>query len=201
MVVDGVGQGSTDHPVPLFTQVAKHPDRAQVIHWFQRFKRWKAPLRRLLAARGPLGAHDVDDIAQEVFLRLLRFQNTELIEHPEAYLFRMATNVAGEWAMLARHRHPHGQQWLSDLPAAGRPEHEVGREAAQEEFRRALQALPARQREVLRLHFGDGLNRAEIAARLKMTERMVKRDLVLAYAALRTERNAELAAVLTEDIV
>jgi RNA polymerase sigma factor (sigma-70 family) len=179
--------------------MASSVDRARIADWFRRFRRWRAPLRRFLIARGTLGAHDVDDIAQEVFFRLLRYQNSELIEHPEAYLFRMATNVADEWAMLARHRRPHGSQWLSDLPAPSRPDHEAAQEAANREFLTALQALPVRQREILRLHYGEGLTRAEIASQLQITERMVKRDLIMAYAALRTERNAEWAAVLREE--
>ena len=111
----------------------------------------------------------------------------------------MATNVAGEWALLARHRHPHGEHWLGDLRATGQPDQDVAREAAHRQFRAELAALPVRQREVLRLHFGDGLTRAEIATRLKISERIVKRDLVLAYAALRTRRNAEIAEVLGDD--
>jgi DNA-directed RNA polymerase specialized sigma24 family protein len=42
-----------------------------------------------------VSASDLDDVSQEVFPRLLRYDNAELIEHPQAYLFRMASNVAG----------------------------------------------------------------------------------------------------------
>jgi DNA-binding CsgD family transcriptional regulator len=52
---------------------------------------------------------------------------------------------------------------------------------------------------VLRLHFGDGLTRAAIATRLKISPRMVKRDLIQAYAALRTDRNAAIADVLSDE--
>jgi hypothetical protein len=38
---------------------------------------------------------------------LLRYDRAELVEHPKAYLFRMATNLATEWALRARSRHPH----------------------------------------------------------------------------------------------
>ncbi len=137
-----------------------------------------------------MGASDVDDVAQEVFLRLLRYDNAELIEHPQAYLFKMAENVAGEWAMRARHRHPHDARWLADLRAQSQPDQEVAHEAAQRDLRAALHRLPPRQREVLRLHFGEELVRAEIAKQLNVSERVVKRDLVRAYATLRTHLNA-----------
>ena len=179
--------------------MANRADHSRLIDWVQGFRRWRAPLRKLLVSRGTVGAQDLDDLAQEVFLRLLRYENVELIEHPQAYLFRMAANLAGEWALLARHRLPHGEQWLDELRAESQPDQAVAREEAQREFRDSLDRLPIRQREVLRLHFGEGLTRAAIAERLRVSERIVKRDLVLAYAALRTPRNAELAEVLAEE--
>ena len=181
--------------------MGKSLDHELLTDWFRRFKTWRIPLRKLASMQGTVGAQDLDDVAQEVFLRLLRYKNAELIEYPQAYLLRMAANVAGEWALLARHRHPHDEGWLAGLPAAadGQPEQQADREAARRDFRGALERLPPRQREVLRLHFGDGLTRAAIATRLKISPRMVKRDLIRAYAALRTDRNAAIADVLSDE--
>ena len=156
--------------------------RERLTDWFKWFRVWRSPLRKILGARWSIAASDVDDVAQEVFLRLLRYDNAELIEHPQAYLFKMAENVAGEWAMRARHRHPHDARWLTDLRALSQPEQQVAREAAQRDLQAALERLPPRQREVLRLHFGEELVRAEIAERLNVSERVVKRDLIRAYA-------------------
>src|SRR3569833_1368156 len=128
---------------------------------------------------------DLDDVAQEVFLRLLRYDNVDLIEHPQAYLFRMAANVLGEWTMRSQHRHPHDASWLEDLQADSDPECEADRESARRQLRTALAGLPPRHQEVLRLHFGEGLARAQIAQRLKISERSVKRDLINAYGRLR----------------
>src|ERR1700722_1836540 len=161
--------------------------------WFDRFRRWGAPLRKFLSTRWSLNASDFDDVAQEVFLRLLRYDNSELIEHPQAYLFRMASNVAGEWALRSRHRHPHDARWLVDLCAASDPEREVAQQTANEQLRRAIANLPPRQREVVRLHFAEGLPRAQVAERLKTSERVVKRDLINAYSSLRTVLDAEIA--------
>jgi len=63
--------------------------------WFQLFQRWRLPLRKMWF----LTESDLDDVAQDVFLRLLRYDNVDLIEHPQAYLVRMAANVLGEWIM------------------------------------------------------------------------------------------------------
>jgi RNA polymerase sigma factor (sigma-70 family) len=161
--------------------------------WFARFRRWRAPLRKFLGTRWSLNDSDFDDVAQEVFLRLLRYDNSELIEHPQAYLFRMASNVAGEWALRSRHRHPHDAQWLVELCATSDPEGEVARQAANEQVRRAIESLPPRQREVVRLHFAEGLARWQIAERLNASERVVKRELINAYSSLRTVLNSEIA--------
>lgn len=166
-----------------------HAKHERLKDWFQSFRRWRLPLRKLWS----LSESDLDDVAQEVFLRLLRYDHVELIEHPQAYLFRMATNVVGEWTMRSRHRHPHDARWLDDLQAESDPEREMARETAYRQLHRSLASLPPRQREVLRLHFGEGLARAQIAERLQTSERSVKRDLINAYGRLRVVLDPELA--------
>src|ERR1700749_1885226 len=49
-------------------------------------------LRRFLSVR-LRNVHDVPDVAQEVFLRLLRVERQEAIRNPEAYLFTVAGHV------------------------------------------------------------------------------------------------------------
>ncbi|MDB6083411.1 MAG: polymerase sigma-70 factor, subfamily [Gammaproteobacteria bacterium] len=149
------------------------------------FREWHAPLRKFLQRRHSVRAADVEDVAQEVFLRLLRYDRAELVQHPQAYLFKMASNVAAEWAMRAHQRQPHNAQWLCDLPSDESPEREAAQAASCAALNRALNALPARRRELLRLQFGDGLSHREIAQRLSLTERVVKRDLIKAYSELR----------------
>lgn len=160
------------------------------------FRQWHSPVRKLLSRRGIIEPADLDDIAQEVFLRLLRYDRAELVEHPQAYLLKMASNVADEWAIRARVRHSHDAKWLDDLLADDRPDQVTAQHAAQEEVERALGTLPPRQREVLKLRFADGLGCAEIAKRLGCTPRIVKRDLAKSYAKLRTKLDADLIGAL-----
>jgi len=158
-----------------------HAKHERLTDWFQLFRRWRSPLRKLWF----LTESDLDDVAQEVFLRLLRYNNADLIEHPQAYLLRMAANVLGEWTLRSQHRHPHDARWLEDLQAESDPECEAARESAHGQLREALATLPQRQQEVLRMHFGEGLTRAQISERLETSERTVKRDLINAYGKLR----------------
>ena len=154
----------------------------RLTQWFQQFR---APLKQFLAVRRGLVEADVDDVAQEVFLRLLRYDRAELVSDPRGYLFKVAANVASEWSMRARSRLPHQPGWLDDLPGETDLPAELESAERNSELRSALRALRPRMREILRLHFEDGLTHEAIAARLGVTRRVVKRDIADAYAALR----------------
>ena len=155
---------------------------SKVSEWF---RDWQAPLRRFLTRRRAGTAADIDDIAQEVFLRLLRYDRAELIDFPQAYLYKIASNVSAEWAMRSSRRMPHQSEWLAELVDALSPDIEVEREAIDAQLKSAVNALPPRAREILRLHYGDNSTHEEIAQRLGVTRKIVKRDMARAYATLR----------------
>ena len=54
--------------------------------------RYGRRLRQFLSVR-LRNVHDVPDVAQEVFLRLLRVERQDAIRNPEAYLFTVASHV------------------------------------------------------------------------------------------------------------
>jgi RNA polymerase sigma-70 factor (ECF subfamily) len=60
--------------------------------------RYGPRLRRFLSVR-LRNAADVPDLAQEVFLRLLRVEGYESIRSPEAYLFTIASRVIHQHAV------------------------------------------------------------------------------------------------------
>lgn len=164
----------------------------RVSDWFRQLR---APLRRFLLGRAGVAASDVDDVAQEVFLRLMRYEKSGLVEHPQAYLFKMASNVVAEWSIRAHQRHPHDSKWLDSLIGAERPESEVLRIESQQEVERVLLTLTPRQREIMKLFFYEGLNHKEIAIRMGQTERSVRRHFVKSYQKLRLELAANLMPV------
>ena len=84
-------------------KLALGPPRGKLADWFDELR---DPLRRFLAVRRGVKTSDIDDLAQEVFLRLLRYDRAELVNDPKAYLFKMASNVACEWFTYARQRFP-----------------------------------------------------------------------------------------------
>lgn len=156
------------------------------------FREWHQPLRRFLISRRASASADIDDIAQEVFLRLLRYNRSELIDYPQAYLFKIAANVSAEWATRSNRRMPHNSDWLEDLVDSLSPELEFERETTDAELQRAITALPPRSREILRLHFDEGVSHEEAARRLGVTRKIVKRDIARSYAALRATLDSDL---------
>lgn len=149
------------------------------------FRQWRSPLRRFLSLRGRYGSADLDDIAQEVFLRMLRSDRQTMVMNPQAYLFKIAANVSVEWSTRASSRLPHSHEWLETLPNEGCPEDDYEREAMEHDLNCAVETLPSRTRAILRMHYRDGLTHDEIASQLATTRRVVKRDLIHAYADLR----------------
>ena len=153
------------------------------------FEAWRASMRRWVASRSSVQAADLDDVAQEVFVRLLRYSDDALIEHPQSYLFRIATNVVNEWRERSRNSLPHDDTWLADLPIEcdNEPESTVENTLVNAQVRGAVARLPKRQREVLILHTKEDLTYKQIAKQLKLTPRVVRRDIARAYAQLRNE--------------
>lgn len=159
-------------------------NQSRIVEWF---RRWRAPLRKFLASKNALRTADLDDVAQEVFLRLLRYNNAEFVEHPQAYLFKIASNVAAEWAIRSRHRLEHEPRWPDALVVEDSAEEEFDNAATQNEVKRALNTLTARERTVMRLYFEEGLSYAEIALKLGVGLRVVRRDFENSYGKLRCE--------------
>jgi RNA polymerase sigma factor (sigma-70 family) len=157
-------------------------ERNKVAEWFREIHR---PLRRFIAGRSDVPSADIDDVAQEVFLRLLRYERSDLVTDARGYLFKIAANVASEWAMRARRRWPHDSSWLDELTHESAALDELERWQQGAQIQRALNTLPARAREILRLHYGEDLTEEAIAVELGITPRMVKRDKLIAYARLR----------------
>jgi len=175
--------------------MSKQDSKGRLADWF---RQWRVPLRKFLVGRGAIPASDLDDVAQEVFLRLMRYERAEIIENPQAYLYKMASNVAAEWAIRGRYVRPHESKWLAGLSAEDRAEDEASQVELQNEVERALLTLAPRQREVLRLQFFEGLSRMQIAERIGTSERSVKRTLIKSYEMLRVKLDAELLKGITD---
>jgi RNA polymerase sigma factor (sigma-70 family) len=167
--------------------------KSRLADWFHQ---WRMPLRRFLLGRIGVPAADVDDVAQEVFFRLLRYGECELVDHPQAYLYKVASNVAAEWSIRARNRQPHDEKWLAQLIDLEQPVSELERVESDNEIERALNTLTPYQREVLKLFFVEAKSYAQIAAQLGESVRSVTRQFRKSYEKLRHELDPELMGVI-----
>jgi RNA polymerase sigma-70 factor (ECF subfamily) len=156
--------------------------KTKLVDWY---RDWRLPLRRFLSRRNKACGADIDDISQEVFLRLLRYERTELVNQPQAYLFKIASNVSAEWRMRASRDLTHDPAWLAELVGSVSPHSEFDTDNAIGRLERAVCKLPPRAREILRLRFTDGLTYAQVAAKLGVSLKIVSRDIERAYATIR----------------
>lgn len=155
--------------------------KPDIAAWYDRYH---DQLLRFLA-RGLGEQADAQDLAQEVFLRILRVEDPDLIRHPRAYLYRVAVNVIQEWRLRNRRFPVKDDHDLEQEPDEGEPMEEIEASERARRLNAAVAGLPAHYRAVLTLRVNRGLTHKEVAEELDITPRMVKRYLVKAYARLR----------------
>jgi DNA-directed RNA polymerase specialized sigma24 family protein len=69
--------------------------------WAQKSSEYRSALNRYFR-RQVSDPADAEDLAQEVYLRLLRVEQNATIQNPEAYLYTIAVNLLRERAALSR---------------------------------------------------------------------------------------------------
>lgn len=153
----------------------------QVASWADE---WHDDLVRFLARRMGAAA-DAQDLAQEVYLRLLRADRSDVIRQPRSYLLRIAANVLHEWRLKARQVHAHASDDLDALASPDDPEQNALADSRARRLAGEFDRLPPAVRAALVLQIREGLSYEDIAARMNVTPRMIKRYLLAAYAALR----------------
>jgi RNA polymerase sigma factor (sigma-70 family) len=136
-----------------------------------------ADLLRYLAYRLP-NPEDARDLAQEAFFRLLRRSRDALFQNPEAYLFRIAANLAYEQRLKHASESMPAEGIVDDRQPS--PEARAYHQQRLERLERVLNGLPALPRAALVLQRRDGLTYAEIAAELNTTPHMVKKHIAAA---------------------
>jgi RNA polymerase sigma factor (sigma-70 family) len=145
---------------------------------------WNRSLHRFIGRRVHARV-DIEDLAQETYLRLLRARDLGHVRNPKAYLLRVASNVVSEWR---DHQPPPAlfeaveENSIVDERV---PVLELEAEVSQAQMDRVLLELSALTRAVLVLRFRDSLPCKDIASRLQLTDRQVRRHLTRAYEQLR----------------
>jgi RNA polymerase sigma-70 factor (ECF subfamily) len=134
---------------------------------------------------------DAEDLAQEVYLRLLRYAKGDLVRQPAAYAYYVAAQIVGEYRMRqAKRPLVYDSELLEQAAsrAGGDPDALADHEHAKRELRSLMARLSEAHRAVFLLRERDGFSTHEIAEKLGMSQFKVKRYLV--------EANAKLASML-----
>ncbi|MDB6167819.1 MAG: polymerase, sigma-24 subunit, subfamily [Verrucomicrobia bacterium] len=133
-------------------------------------------LRAYLRSHFP-GVPDVDDLIQESYVRMLQHPEKSRIACAKAYLFATARNVA---LSILRRPRIFSTQPVTEFPAAGVVEEGIN-VAESVSIKQeigvlldAVDALPARCREIFILRKLQGVSQKEIAQRLGLSEQTVQ---------------------------
>jgi RNA polymerase sigma factor (sigma-70 family) len=146
--------------------------------WFEQvFTSHASAVGRFFARRG--GAGDVDDLTAEVFTTAWRRRDDVPDEAVLAWLYRTAGFV------LANHRRKGRPVPVADMPEVADLDDPAWRAVEDDQVRRALQALSARDRQILLLNAWEGLVGDELAAVLGVTRGGADAALSRARARLR----------------
>jgi RNA polymerase sigma factor (sigma-70 family) len=133
-------------------------------------KEYGQRLRRFLASKLRNRTADVPDLAQEIFLRLLRIQDHETIRSSEAYLYTIAFHVLHQHTMR-RAAVPEAVEITALIDQMESetdidPATQVETQQQLEDLQDALSQLSPKAQAVLLLHRRDGYSLEEIANRL-----------------------------------
>ena len=155
--------------------------------------RYGPRLRRFLAVR-LRNADDVPDLAQEVFLRLLRVEGYESIRSPEAYLFTIASHVIQQHAARRSSESVSVDttEVFSELrtSASDDPPDQVAHAQQIDELERILAHLPVRVATALVLHRVAGYSVQEVGDELGVSRETAKKYLARAVEHCRNLRAA-----------
>jgi RNA polymerase sigma factor (sigma-70 family) len=122
---------------------------------------------------------DAADLAQEVYVRMLRIRDQEVIRNPVHYLYTVANNLVKEHAVLDRRQasgvdidEAHVHEQLETLP-----EFDADLDATQRIARLGivLKQLRPKCRAAVELRFTHGLSFREIAMHLGVSPQMAKK--------------------------
>ncbi len=150
------------------------------------YSEMREALCRFFRARtGPSG--DVDDLLQDLYIKVASLPATTEVRNPRAYLYRLASNLVmdrwrstrrsaardGAWRMVS-----HNTGEVEDLDDAPSAEDVVAGRDRYARLLATLSRLPPKTQAAFRLHKFEGLSYAEVAGRLGMSRSSVEKHMM-----------------------
>lgn len=124
------------------------------------------------------------DIIQETFIILAKTARSQLIEHPRAFLFRVATNLAFDYIKHHKvvQRHADASVEFKDALEAPSPERILTQQERLQQFKTIVEELPPRCRDAFILYKVHGLTYREIAVELGISQSGVEKHIMKGLA-------------------
>ena len=148
-------------------------------------KRWNRNLLQFLGRR-VRSSVEVEDLAQEIYLRLLRAPDLLQVRNPQAYLLRVAGNVVAEWRRQSPPLEPFSIEEEDVQADECLPELMLEAALSQERLNQHLARMSPMMRAVVLLRLRDEHSYKQIAQELDLTLRQVRRYLARGYERLRS---------------
>lgn len=130
-------------------------------------------------------ADDARDVAQEAYIRLMKYEGSEDVKSPESLLFRIAINIANDMGRADKVRKVSDHCAIDELDfdsGVATPEREVSACEQLDLLYAAIEQLPVKCRQVFVLHRFHNMTYPQIAAHcgisVKMVEKHISRALV-----------------------
>jgi RNA polymerase sigma factor (sigma-70 family) len=142
-------------------------------------------LRRYFAKRVP--GNQIDDLIQEVFLRLQAHHANAPIEHLDRYLFTVAASVLTDQARRRAVRHDSAHESFEERhhPVEERsPERVLLDREDLDVVMQAIEALPVRTRDLFVLHRFEEMSGSRIAVALGLSVSAVEKHIMRALQSL-----------------
>lgn len=139
---------------------------------------------------------DANDLAQEAFLRMHRFQQSSQLDNARAFLFRTANNLVID---QIRRDKVHDKYLNSEMPPessdggedkfAPSAERTVSAEQELDKIYQIVDKMPTKVSRAFLLHRGKDMSYSEIAAEMGVSNSMVEKYISEALKLLRKEMN------------
>lgn len=176
-------------PAPVDLSAATREERAELVG--RLFREHNRALVSFLRAKLH-NDHEAREVAQEAYVRLLQLDSPGVVSFLQAYLFKIAANIA-----VDRIRHQVVRDRTMNETAAVFEEADESSSPergllAREELRRisaAMQSLPSKCREAFAMHVLQDRPLGEVAAEMNLSKRMVRYYIVRGLAVCKGVRD------------
>jgi RNA polymerase sigma factor (sigma-70 family) len=165
---------------------ARHIEDAEAEHVVVLCTQFRPVLQRFFSKRVK-ERHEVDDLVQDVFVRLVRKLNTDGSHVAAGYVFQTAQSVLNDWLRKRQVRQTSAHEELAtELPdlADSTPERVLLGEQSLAKATAAVLELPEITRTIFLLRRLEGMRYLDIAKRLRMPISTVEKHMARAIAHL-----------------